>query len=274
MSDFSQGAVGVVDALGFKGIWNRYPLDAVRRTLEEIRKYALEEVSKMMKRLYAHGVARPFEIAAFSFSDTVIFTAVTSKAERSSDALAGAAGLVAAGISYLMRRAVCSEVPLIFRGAIATGECFVDHDRGMFLGPAVDEASELEKKAEGAFVWLSPETCTLDLNDWNRRTWENLLSQYDVPLKGCSPIRTKVVNPFVHVSHVADEFAKIRDGYLSFLSSKSRPEATDREDVVRKRVNTEKLLVFFEEQARKQAVRMQLEHEWKMEMRRREREGS
>ena len=251
------GAVGFIDALGFKGIWrNRIP-EEVAETLKEGRRAALqlakrlgvEAISPVLHRAGAHP-----EVSALAFSDSFLLSVVVPKAREREATLAGAAGIVARGLSHIAKKVALGRVPLVFRGTIAAGDCIIDPNEQIFLGPAVDEAAQLMDLANGAFIWLAPGTARLDYSGLRGSPWHSLLVDFRVPLKNGDSISTKVVNPFVGLSHMTDEFVRIRTNYRSAMESSSV-------DVEVKRQNTEALLDHLEELSRKYMEKTQRENQ-------------
>jgi hypothetical protein len=151
------GAVGIIDALGFKGIWHGNDPDEVAATLKNGRSSAMgmrkavlrEPLQYVLHRAGAHP-----KISAVAFSDTFLFSVVVEEAREREAVLAGAAAVVACGLSQIVRKMAQGPVPLTFRGIITAGDCIIDPEEQIFIGPAVDEAAELMNLANGAFTWL------------------------------------------------------------------------------------------------------------------------
>jgi hypothetical protein len=91
-----------------------------------------------------------------------------------------------------------------------------------------------------------------------------LLGDYDVPLKGGRSFRTKVVNPFVRISHETEAFEQIRRNSLKAMASDSL-------DVQIKRQNTEALFAHFEHLSREHLRRKERESQLAKEYRQRDR---
>jgi hypothetical protein len=265
MAQLSLGAVGLIDALGFKHICQRHNPAAVADTLRQARRKALqmEKVLVRENQRVLRAAGRPPKISATAFSDTFYFTAVVPVARDREGALAAATGVVACGLSYIMRTTAQAQVPLVWRGVIAAGDCFIDPDDKVFIGPAVDEAADLYEQANGAFAWLAPSAARLNYPGWSG-PWYNLLGDYDVPLKGGRSFRTKVVNPFVRISHETEAFEQIRRNSLKAMASDSL-------DVQIKRQNTEALFAHFEHLSREHLRRKERESQLAKEYRQRDR---
>jgi hypothetical protein len=247
--------------LGFKGIWRSNDPESVAKTLQDGRRIAEEMARDVLVgdavEHVLHAAGNLPDISAVAFSDTFLFAATVPQAKDRQRALAGAAGLVACGLSSIVRTTALGPVPLTFRGVIATGECIVDPQNRVFIGPAVDEAAELMDMANGAFTWLAPSAMELDYSGWRNGFWGDVLVDYRVPLKDGRSILTKVVNPFALTSHGAEDFKQIRQNHSKAMKSGSV-------DVEVKRQNTEALFDHFERLSRKHMENMERENELRM----------
>lgn len=204
----STGAVAVLDALGFKGIWKSWrPEDILRKLEDTVNRTDGFEAEQLL-----HGeVHRLKQVRRLRFlSDTIVIaSSITANPEAEAspsmlagydrDALFDVCNAVAGLQRWMLRSAL--GPPLAYRGAIAFGEFLI---RGSFLiGPAVDEAAEAEKLAEGALVWFCPSALKrltnslgFDLPGAARpgRDFPVKLP-WAVPLKGGHRFETAVVRP-------------------------------------------------------------------------------
>jgi len=162
-----RGVIALIDVLGFKGIWRRYPEDAVIRSLQALMKASEEDA-----RLATTGVGNLIDFVSPVFlSDTVAFGLAPKPVDEANAALeaSGEAELLQFDehrldswtvwhmgnfVAHLMRRALLGEVPLAFRGAVAFGR-FGMTDR-FLIGEAVDEAATFHERADAAIVGLAP----------------------------------------------------------------------------------------------------------------------
>src|ERR1041385_2163796 len=136
--EFRVGAVAMIDALGFRGIWQKHSESAVLAKLQQLAEITGDEASDLQSVARAHG-GNVLEFVRPSFlSDTVVF-AVASKpvdvvnqglsetgwggiVQFDDSSLEGEAVRIAAElISVLIRRGLEDPVPLAFRGALAFG---------------------------------------------------------------------------------------------------------------------------------------------------------
>lgn len=180
------GAVAMIDALAFKGIWDRFGFDDVLARLKHIEAEVQEERNRQEVAFPKFAAGISFDLQVRFLSDTIVIAAssrvllqTTKRASLLADDDSGA--VVAAALSTeaaALRKvqefvalktviAVClaslkqaiegmADFPMApslnYRGAIAYGQYLVD---GNFLiGKAVDDCGELFEKPDGAFVVL------------------------------------------------------------------------------------------------------------------------
>lgn len=237
------GAVALIDALGFKGIWRRHrPRDVLAKF------HRLQDQAQRIHNARARR-GEPFQVARHVqfLSDTIMIAASASLRRKWKST--HRATLVQYGrLSSL--RDVCNTVSIIagsamappapnltFRGAIAFGKFHVD---GPFLiGPAIDEAAEAHNLPEGAHIWLCPSA--LDVisksaghafgKDPGRRF--PMIRDFPVPMKGGRTYRVDTINPLQFFPCRADAEAAVRAAVATFAGSL---------DVLVKKQNTEALL--------------------------------
>jgi hypothetical protein len=131
-------------------------------------------------------------------------------------------------IGYFLRAAADSALPFAFRGVVTVGDAIID-DENIYMGSAICEAAKLYEKAQGAFVWLTPEACKLPLSGVSRN--HHGLVRYNVPMKDGPSISTKVVSPFIDTLPNSPPGRQLRDGIINAMEG-------DRADIVIKRNNT------------------------------------
>jgi len=237
-SALKNGVFAFMDALGFKGIWQRANPGAVIAKFDRL----LSHVARLNRRaLGLDGIQVHTQVMLLS--DTVIiacssaakddrFGQEASLVEQTASlvAVVGMAANVAAGM------VAADPPPIACRGAIAVGPYYLNPDLNLVLGPAVDEAAENEKRADGALIWLSEELDQLLkghvaaallgrglTNSVLRKLVEGipLVRDYPVPMKDGDPLVTSVVNPFgAKYSDSNDnlrllfERARVREGFI------------------------------------------------------------
>jgi len=153
-----EGALVLVDCLGFRGIWNRVDAEELIAKLKLIEAEASSRVvPKYSSSMLSFGPVR-FHLRLLS--DTVVLsiqyepTGYADGAqpdERQKNLLVSVACESAAELAYHFMN---SDIPLPLRGCISFGPHLCD---GNFLiGPAVDQAAEYMNEPEGAFIWVLP----------------------------------------------------------------------------------------------------------------------
>lgn len=253
---FRLSAVGLVDALGFKGIEARIDPGAVVAAMRAVRKAMAETAVWMNKDNWQHAPTlggRP-KVTCSWFSDTICIVAQppeeTVFPSNSSDDRVRAAlvDIMVMCVGYLLREAAITSPPFAFRGVISVGKMVVA-DENIYIGPAIAEAAGLYEQAEGAFVWLSPAAFALKFPVVMNHRGQ---IEYKVPLKGGQSISTTVVNPFIDMLARSYEGDKVRVGI-------ERAMEGDRIDIVIKRQNT---VDFMNHVAQTEPVSVRREHEF------------
>ena len=235
------GAVAMLDALGFRGIWSRCDWKHLISALLSIKQAALADGESL-----SNGLKIPFDLDMRFFSDTIFIAASVpepiidlSRAESTAILSEFALAAVSSMAQLSVFRALA--IPVAYRGCITVGEFEVAEN--FVIGPAVDAVAQWERDADGAFVWFLPEALhcfdsALQIHKEHGGVVSNisqLTTVYDVPLKK-SVIETRVINPLVNVCR-GDNNAL--NGTVSRLLSSFDVEGAD---VVRKRENTELFL--------------------------------
>jgi hypothetical protein len=244
------GAVAMIDALGFRGIWQRHSESEVVAKLQWLAEITVSEANDLQSAARQRG-GNVIEFVRPSFlSDTVIFTVATKPLHAVTDGLnaegwgriikfdddllAGEAVRIAAKLlGVLLRRALEGPVPLAYRGAIAFGR-FGMTDR-FLIGPAIDEAASFMNRAQGAFVILAPSAAQYS-QAAAPSSLSNLLP-YSVPVKPTgepSTLDTLVVSPFAGIDD--SKRKEMRDRLIGSFGT--APNG----DVAEKLTNTRKFL--------------------------------
>ncbi len=188
---FDTGVVAILDALGFKGIWQR---SDPRQIIDKM------QVAKRAEAAFArHG----FQPQILFLSDTVVIACRQGESETRQALM-----FVCMRVAYFLSSMLTDgKPPMVYRGAIAAGRYLIEDN--ILLGPAVDEAAEAEKQPRGPFVWL-----TQSARGLLPRRFRNALSHgdpvestfylmpYRVPLLGQRVEDTYIVPPTVAVAGV------------------------------------------------------------------------
>lgn len=107
------GAVALIDALGFRGIWGRHKPDEVLTELKTTKDW-------MESRVNAQFSSQPWMQCQVAFlSDTVALSMALDESTKDRDALSVL--YLCDVISWVLDRMLRSNVTLAYRGAIALG---------------------------------------------------------------------------------------------------------------------------------------------------------
>ncbi len=238
---FKRGAIGMIDALGFKGIWGSATapsLDAWN-TLRDAQAGAAKLSSRWAVIFRKADKGLPEEvverIAGASIdvrllSDTLVIAASAPELPaRPMQKIVDQhlSVLVCISVCQAIQTAATATLPIAFRGAISVGQFLVDGN--LLLGPAVDQAAEFMQMPDGAFSLLVPGSPKplKALRDNGGICWHR------VPLLDGRHLGAWTVNPYLFCD--SDERSKIRKGLRQAMKS-------DRLDVVIKRQSTLKFL--------------------------------
>jgi len=138
-----EGAVALIDALGFRGIWRRSPPDQV-----------LNKLSGMKGRVeadLAHIGSQPeMQFEAAFLSDTIAIALALPDTVPAKDRAALSVIYVTDIVARILYYAANGPVPLAYRGAVAYGEYEVGPH--FLLGEAIDEVAGAHESADGALV--------------------------------------------------------------------------------------------------------------------------
>lgn len=214
------GAVALIDALGFRGIWGRHKPDDVLTALKATKDW-------METRIDAQFSSQPGMHCHVAFlSDTIAVSMTLDGSAQNREAIS--VMYLGDVISWALAQTLRSSVPLAYRGAIAVGSYEVSPH--FLIGQAIDEAAGAHEIAQGAFIWVTPGArghVARWLKDQPRNTH---LVKFDVPLKGGDIFNTYTVSPLEQAQNEADANALTR----SLLGTFSGPSM----DVAVKRQNT------------------------------------
>lgn len=228
------GAVVLLDALGFKGIWNRFKPKVVLDQLKKLKREGLRLVG--YDRAGVLLLDKTFEHSVRCISDTII-VAVTIRGSASPgypDRLVHRAMLSAVLIaSQLMDSALDGTPPLLFRGCMAAGRMNIDGD--FMIGPAVDEAAGFFEQSDGPFFWMAPSALHI-VDEYAETFFDRIepiyMIRYPVPMKNRTTMSTLVHHYFglgLTLNH--DRWVRKRQKIIQVFGTELR------RDIVRKRNN-------------------------------------
>lgn len=218
------GAVALIDALGFRGIWGRHKPDDVLAALRSMKDW-------MESRVQNQFSSQPSMHCDVAFlSDTIALSMSLDEQVENREAMS--AIYLGDVISWALARSLRSSVPLAYRGAITVGRYEVSPH--FLIGDAIDEAASTYELAQGAFIWLTPKARS-HVARWLKDQPHNThLVTFDVPIKGSETFNTYTVSPLEQARDEADANELTKNLLATFSSSTV--------DVAIKRQNTERYM--------------------------------
>lgn len=213
------GAVAMIDALGFKGIYRRHKPQAVIERMRTIR----SEVTG-----YPKFAADPSIFRIVNVSDMIAIGLYDIEHDPSLTISS-----VAFLVSEIVRFAAQGDPAFAYRGCVAYGEFEMEGD--VLLGPAIDDAAASAEQAEAAVVWCIP-SAVREMGDIG----DEHLFLGDVPLKEGLRYRSYLVKPWSPVQAADD----VQDTMARILKT-FEVRASGREGlaIAVKRQNTERFLI-------------------------------
>jgi hypothetical protein len=189
MKNLNLGAIAILDALGFKGIWAREDANRVLERFKSFRRKGLRLQGK------DHGGALVSDVGfrhrVRCMSDTIVITVIVKSPNAPRRGLYKAilsASLIA---GHIVMEGIRGSPPVLFRGCIAAGEMKEESD--FLIGPAVDEAAEWHEKADGPFIWLTRSSLEIKSqyeDTFGDRLEPGIMLPYSVPLNDGTKIDT------------------------------------------------------------------------------------
>jgi hypothetical protein len=218
------GAIALIDALGFRRIWERHKPDDVLSAMKAMK-------DRLERRVKAQFSSQPWMQCQVAFlSDTIAISMALE--ESTPDRMAMSVLYLSDVISWILEDTLRSSIPMAYRGAIAIGSYEVSSH--FIIGPAIDEAAAAYELAQGAFVWLTPKA-RAEVAGWLKNQPHNThLVKFDVPLKSGDVFRTYTVSPLEQAHNEHDAHVLVRNLLTVFSES--------RIDVAVKRQNTSRHL--------------------------------
>jgi len=217
------GALAMIDALGFKGIWRR---PEVAGDLQKIIT-KLERLVATAKDDPSGGMPCSRTLKIVFLSDTIVI-ALTLPGEEPFTSLK----LASRSISRLLVESARTSPVLAYRGAMTFGEFEIKDP--FIVGPAVDEAAEAMNAPDAAIVMLTDSAAQhARLPKSSDTRPGTVLMPYAVPLKGGSVFHTFAVSPFMMNVPKEDRAGIISNICRTFLGGT---------EIAVKRQNTERFL--------------------------------
>src|SRR5437660_7527028 len=144
------GAVAMIDALGFRGIWDRWPAAEVMGNMHALKQRVEDDLRQI-------GTQPEMQFDATFLSDTVVLG--LSLPATIPNHVVLSAIYVGDIVSRILTYSARSSTPLTYRGAITCGDYEID--ASFVMGRAVDDAATCYELADAAIVWLAPSASSL-----------------------------------------------------------------------------------------------------------------
>jgi hypothetical protein len=219
-----KGAVALIDALGFRGIWSRHTPDAVLNEMKSVKNW-------FETRIKDQFATQPdFHCDVAFLSDTIaVSMAFDGEIKQGQHREALCVLYLGDVISWVLDRVLRSEIPFAYRGAIAIGEYEVSPH--FLIGQAIDEAAAAHELAQGAIIWLTP-AARDRVADWLRVQPGTHMVKFDVPLKGGDTLNTYTLSSLEQAKSVNDA-ELLTHNLLTTFSSQSIDVAVKRQNTIR-----------------------------------------
>jgi hypothetical protein len=216
------GAVALIDALGFRGIWERHEPDSVLSTMKKLK-------DRLEERINAQFSTQPsMQCHAAFLSDTVAISMALE--ESTKNRMAMSVLYLSDVISWVLEETLRSNIPFAYRGAIAVGAYEVSPH--FLIGPAIDEAASAYELAQASLIWITPKAHD-DVAVWLRGQPHNThLVRFDVPLKGGDMFNTYTVSPLEQARNESDAWM-LTQRLLTAISGSKMDVAIKRQNTVR-----------------------------------------
>jgi hypothetical protein len=220
--ELGQGAVAVVDALGFKEARRMHGVQKLVSSVKNARR-------RMAADAELGNLLGAEEVLTAAFSDTVIIASVANNLEGVGHGVERLAGATSA----LVTDAALGVAPLAYRGCIAAGPLLVVDD--IFVGDAIDEAAQWYEQALAAVVWLTPSARAAVSAPRSKPA----LVEWDLPLRDRGPLTVLAVNPFFATVLLRRTDDEIRAGIDQVTKALLQPfETSMAVDVILKQQHT------------------------------------
>ena len=152
-----EGAVSLIDCLGYKGIWQKADPDTILNQLKTIQQKSNLSLDAGIFQLQQQ---LGYRIRVSFLSDTVAIGFDVPKANALPDRDKGKLLHMAAQLAQkIAGEFLRMTLPLAMRGCVVYGR--FEMNDNFLIGPAVDEAAEWHEKADGAFIWIPPTYASL-----------------------------------------------------------------------------------------------------------------
>jgi hypothetical protein len=193
MSEKFEGAIVLLDILGFKNMIKTQPLEKIRDKVINLLMKSAEEAKYWVERdlirfhRFSNNNNELIPIKWIYFSDTIFVYLKRNPQDNSIiQTPDGRLDSISYFCSLLLAKAITENI--LLRGAISYGECLISNDPAYFIGIPILEAYELEKKQEWSGIVFT-ESAMKYLSDDTTR-----LVKWDIPFKNTECKNSYTVN--------------------------------------------------------------------------------
>lgn len=207
----NRGAVAVIDALGWKGIWSKHPADLLIGQMKGFRDSLTkraEQGGEIVGRFGKGRLTHELIVQTRFLSDTIVLAVGLPdyspvKYDDGREILDGTfAWFAGLSTSVALAAAAHGAPPLNYRAAISVGEFVIDET--FLLGPAIDEAAGLHEEPDAAIVMYAPSAIGPVKRMLAAPRPEARMNvdagsvalEYEIPLHGGKTLTTLAISPF------------------------------------------------------------------------------
>jgi len=192
-----EGAVAMIDALGFRGIWGRCAPEEVIANMSNLK-------MKLESDLRDISTQPIMQFDATFLSDTIVLgLSLPDSVGSNRDALSVI--YVTDILTRILAWSARSSTPLAYRGAVAYGEYEIQPH--FIVGKAIDEAASYYELAQAAVVWLLPQARDIVANQLRGLPSNTHLVRFEVPLKAGDSFDSYTVSPLLQARDDHDAHA-------------------------------------------------------------------
>ncbi|MCC8951114.1 hypothetical protein H8A97_40205 [Bradyrhizobium sp. Arg62] len=218
------GAVALIDALGFRGIWNRHNSQQVLDALKDMKDVIEAKITNQF------ATQPSFQCSIAFLSDTIAISMALDDPRDDYDRVGSSVLYLADVVSWILEHSLRSKVPLAYRGAIAIGE--YELSAHFLIGQAIDEAAAAHERSQGAMIWLTPGAKDRVSNILRNNPRNTHLVRFPVPLKGGDTFPTFTVSP-LEQARGQDDANALTQTLLHTFSSPQVEVAIKRQNTIR-----------------------------------------
>ena len=188
-----EGAVAMIDALGFRGIWGRCVPEEVIANMSSLKM----QLESDLREISAQPI---MQFDATFLSDTIVIGLSLPDTLSNRDALS--VTFVTDILTRILAWSARSSTPLAYRGVVAYGEYEIQPH--FIVGKAIDEAASYYELAQAAVVWLLPQTRDIVANQLRGLPSNTHLIRFKVPLKAGEAFESYTVSPILQARDPQD----------------------------------------------------------------------